>query len=237
MANTWFRSSAVAAAIITGLFTLVATILLILPKQTEEGPPTESDIAFRERLREVLTENQSINSQYAEFHKTDMRSSTITFREIDTLFGRLLTKKNQILEKLQNFKPTKRYTRLYSLMSESIISDSMVFFLEQEGYRSIVEYMREMEKTPKLDTTNLTKEQIRERALKFLIDFQKRNREWLDRSKERSAREKVAKSNSFSAIEMLNDELKRENLPYTHKNVFQETPEPPKQPVDTTYKK
>lgn len=231
MTNTWFRSSTVMAAIITGLFTLVATILLILPKQTEEGPPTESDIAFRERLREILTENQSINSQYAEFHKTDLRSSNITFREIDTAYGKLLTKKREILDKLQNFKPTKRYTRLHSLMNESIISDSMLFFLEQEGYRSIVEYMQEMERVPKLDTTNLTKEQIQEQALKFLMDFRKKNREWLDRSKERSAREKVAKANSFSAIEMLNDEMKRENLPYTHTNVFQEIP------ADTSYKR
>lgn len=236
MANTWFRSPAVIAAIIGGMSLLIATILTNLSKQSDE-PPTKDDIAYREQLREILTENQSINSQYAEFHKTDLRSSNITFREIDTIYGKLLTKKRQFLDKLQNFKPTKRYTRLHSLMNESIISDSTLFFLEQEGFRSMVGYLQTLESIPKLDTTNLTKEQIRERAFETIMDFQKKNREWLDRSKERSAKEKVAKANSFSAIEMLNDEMKRENLPYTHTNVFQEIPELPKQPTDTTYKR
>ena len=233
MPTTWFKSARVKAAIITGLVTLVVAVLAILSKRTDDLP-TKDDVAFRQQMRDILIENQAINSEYADFRKNDLSNPYATFREIDTVYRMFVARKKDLLERLDKLTPTPRYRRLHSLMTESMISDSSLFSLEREDLTSVEEYLRIVEAIPPVDTTGMSIEQVRQRAFQVLMEYRKRNREWLDRAKERTAKEKVLRSNSSSAIQMLNQELERTNMPYSHRNVYLEFPESSEQLVDST---
>jgi hypothetical protein len=185
------------------------------------------DVASLRQVSEVLHENQAANALYADFLKRVDKHTL--FSDYFRIWKHLASTKQKLLDRMQELKPTPRFARLHEILSESLQSDVKLMLLEEESLRHTLDYVKELEsKTAQspLDDPKLSEDEKRKKAWEILNQFMIQNKKWLNKAQELEASLQSTRAISSTAIQLLNDELKRLALPYSHEDPFTEKKRP-----------
>jgi hypothetical protein len=200
---------------------IILCSLIIINCSREPTPGEEADV--RLKLSDVLQENQAVDIYYTDFRAHTDKSTTL--RDYFTTFKYVEGTKTSLLKQLTSIWPTARYLRLHQIITDSLNSDIKVIKLEEQSMREMLAGLEEMKKMTgrqykKLPPTATEKEKY-EAAVKFINDYSNYFHDWLDKAKKTDAALKSALSASIASTRILNEEMEKLNLPYSHENPFQ----------------